>query len=478
VAAVRRIAFACIILSLLTAAALADKIVLKDGRVLEGEIISATADSVTIKLKLGEATFSRDQIKSIEYGPVEKPEQPEEEHKPKPSPPPRDEKQTLILIRRYLREKDESARKKLAEALQPAFEANPEMVEKAAAGFRKYSKRRTGHSQGDLEVNGVKTKYALYVPKKYTTKKAWPLLVALHGGSGNGPSYVRLWHFPVKGKLPKEQVIKYQQAEVRGYIVVAPSARKEWRWGPGKEAQQHIFAVINRVRDLYNVDPNRIYIHGLSMGGHGTWLFGLHFADRFAAIEPRAAGCNLRFLVNAKNLPVYITHGAKDEAVPVKYSRDAAAALKKFDYDHHYSEIAEGGHQFFIDENKKVLDFFDKRKRVPCPRDVVWLADSPRHGRAYWLEINKFKAGGLAKVEGSYAPKTNTIEIKTENVAKLTIYLNRKMVDFAKPVIVKVNGEEKHNAVVKLSAGTFLEILRTTRDEARLFSAKLMIDVK
>jgi hypothetical protein len=47
------------------------------------------------------------------------------------------------------------------------------------------------------------------------------------------------------------------------------------------------------------------------------------------------------------------------------------------------------------------------------------------------------------------------------------------MVDFAKPVVVKVNGEERHKAPVKPSAAVFLEVLRATRDEARLFSARL-----
>jgi len=262
---------------------------------------------------------------------------------------------------------------------------------------------------------------------------------------------------------------------VHGYIVAAPSAHEKWKWGPGRKADEHIFALVERVREQYNVDPNRIYIHGLSMGGYGTWRLGMLYADRFAAIESRAAGFDLRLLVNAKNLPVYITHGDQDEKVPVKHSRDAAARLKELDYDYHYSEIAGAKHTYLVDENGKTLKFFNKRKRVPCPREVVWLADLPEHGRAYWLEIGKFKSPGTAKIEGSYDPKTNIIEVKTENVEKLAVYLNRKMVDFTKPVVVKVNGEEKHNAIVKPSASTFLETLRTTRDEARLFSVRLGI---
>ena len=423
-------------------------------------------------------TFPRDRIESVEYGPVAEPGQPEEKTKPGPYPIPGTEKEALILIRRYLREKGEPARQRLAEALTPLLESDPQLVERAAAGFRTYRVRKTGHSQGSLEVNGVKTSYALYIPKKYDPDKACPLILSLHGRNGNGPAYIRLWHVPVKGRLDPEQRNKYQQAEVRGYIVVSPSANPDWNWGPAEEADDHIFALIDRIKDTYHIDPDRIYVHGLSMGGYGAWRFGLHFADRFASIEPRAAGCDLRFLVNAKNLPVYITHGAKDESVPVKHSRDAAARLKDLDYDYHYSEIPEGTHQFFIDENPRVLAFFDKRKRVPCPREVAWLADSPRHGRAYWLEITEFKTDGLAKVEGNYDPKTNTIEIKTENAAGLTVYLNRKMVDYAKPVVVKVNGEEKHNAVVKPSGAIFLDTLRNTRDEGRLFSGKITIEIK
>jgi predicted esterase len=459
-------------------AALADEITLKDGRVLEGKIIREDELSVTLKLKLGEMTFNRDQIESIEYGPVEEPEQPEDEPESKPRPAIKNEREILSLIRRYVEEDNEESRAHLAEALQPALEADPEIVERAAGNFRKFTTLRTGHTEGSLEVNGVKTEYALFIPSKYDRKKAWPLIVSLHGASGNGPAYIRLWHVPVKGRLDKEQKIKYQQAEVRGYIVVSPTAKADWKWGPAKEADDHILSLIEHVRDTYHVDPDRIYVHGLSMGGFGAWRFGLHFADRFAAIEPRAGSYDFRFLDNAKNLSVYITHGAKDESVSVKHSRDAASKLKELGYDHHYSEIPEGGHQFFIDENPRVLDFFDKRRRNPYPREVVWLADLPAHGRAYWLEIAQFKSPGLARIEGGYDSEANLIEIRTDNVSKLTVYLSRRMVDFTKPVVVKVNGEEKHNALVKPSAATLLEILRTTRDETRLFSAKLEFELK
>ncbi len=464
---------AFLLVLLLAAVALADRIILKDGRVLEGEITQADEKSVTIKLRLGEATFRRDQIASIEYGRIKKPDPAQEKTGPKPYPQPKDEKQVLVLINKYLREKDEAARRRLAEALQPVLETTPELVERAAAGFREYRPRKRGHSSGKLEVNGVKTDYALYVPEVYDPKKSWPLLVALHGRSGRGRDYVKFWHYPVGSGVKPGNIDKFQQAEKHGYIVVAPTATEKWKWGPGKEAAEQVFALIERVRDQYHVDPTRIYLHGLSMGGYGAWHLGLRYADRFAAIEPRAAGYDLRFLVNAKNLPVRITHGAKDEKVPVKHSRDAAAKLKELKYDHEYGEVPEGKHTFLVDENSKVLDFFDKRKRVPCPRDVVWLADSTAYGRAYWLEITKFRTPGSARVEGSHDPKTNVIELKTENVAELTVFLNRGMVDFTKPVIVKVNGEEKHKAIIKPSAAVFLEILRTTRDEARLFSAKL-----
>jgi len=115
----KRLAF--VLAFLITTIALADKLVLKDGRTFEGEITQATATSVTIKLKLGEATFKRDQIASIEYTQIEKPSSAEEKTEPKPYPQPKDEKQVLVLINKYLRENDEAKRKRLADALQPVL---------------------------------------------------------------------------------------------------------------------------------------------------------------------------------------------------------------------------------------------------------------------------------------------------------------------------------------------------------------------
>jgi len=467
-----------LLVAILAGAALGDKLTLKDGRIVEGEIVRETESSITVRMKLGEATFDKDNIKSIEYGPVDHAEKTEEDSEAKPNPRLKSEREAISLIRRYVEEENAETRAKLAESLQKTFETDPEMVERAAGQFRKHSTRRTGHIKGMLEVNGEKTDYALYVPEKYELKKPLPLIVALHGRSGNGPAYVRLWHVPVKGKLPHDQVVKYQQAEVRGYIVVAPTANREWGWGPSKEADEHILRLIEHVRDRYNVDADRIYIHGLSMGGYGAWRFGLHYADRFAAAEPRAGGYDLRFIENAKNLPIYISHGAKDESVPVKVSRDAAAKLKELDYDYHYSEITEGGHQFFIDENQKVLDFFDKKKRDAYPKEIVWIADKQQHGRAYWLKIDEFKSPGFARLEASYDKVSNTVNVKAENVGKLAVFVSGKMVNFAEPVVVRINGVEKHNALVVPSAATLLDELRESGDESRLFMAKLQFEIE
>ena len=84
-----------------------------------------------------------------------------------------------------------------------------------------------------------------------------------------------------------------------------------------------MLASIRHVKRYYHVDPDRIYLTGMSNGGIGAWLIGMHHAPLFAGIAPMASGLDdllMPFLVNLKNTAIYIIHGAKDQVRPVGYS--------------------------------------------------------------------------------------------------------------------------------------------------------------
>jgi predicted esterase len=207
-----------------------------------------------------------------------------------------------------------------------------------------------------LNSKDVKSVYTLFVPKRYDPMHPWPLVFALHGGGrdgkdgkdviGTGRGAMNFWS---------------DGARRFGYIVVCPDAiRAPWR-DPMNDAL--VQSVLDEVCLLYNVDLNRIYLTGHSMGGFGTWHFGPKYAHRWAVIAPMAGGGHHGLnRLRKTQTPVYIYHGANDNVVPCHDSRAAAESLRKAGDDFIYTEIPDSGHGFPRDVNAEAWRFFHHRR--------------------------------------------------------------------------------------------------------------------
>lgn len=162
----------------------------------------------------------------------------------------------------------------------------------------------------------VEFKYLLSLPQGYETgDERWPLLVFLHG-SGERGSDLDL----VKKHGPPKLIAEGKQFP---FIVLSPQAARRG-WEP-----YSLNALIEDVMRKYRVDKDRVYLTGLSMGGYGTWLLAATFPDKFAAIAPICGGGDPADAGRLKDLPVWVFHGAKDDAVPIQRSEEMVDALKE-----------------------------------------------------------------------------------------------------------------------------------------------------
>jgi phospholipase/carboxylesterase len=151
----------------------------------------------------------------------------------------------------------------------------------------------------------------LYVPEYYLDTRPWPLIVALHGGSGTGRGFVWSW---------------LREAKSRGYLNAAPSSAGS-TWDPADEAA--VAGLVDEVAARYHVDRRRVLLTGMSDGATFTFIFGLAHPDRFTALAPlcgvlHPAVLTQGYLENGRNLPVYLVHGAKDWIFPIETARMAA----------------------------------------------------------------------------------------------------------------------------------------------------------
>ncbi|HAK95851.1 MAG TPA: phospholipase [Planctomycetes bacterium] len=176
--------------------------------------------------------------------------------------------------------------------------------------------------------------YLLFLPEGYDADagKKWPLILFLHGAGERGSDLAK-----VKVHGPPKIVEKKKDFP---FIVVSPQCpANEW-WDPFK-----LTALLDGVMATYRVDPARVYLTGLSMGGFGTWELASRMPQRFAAIAPICGGGNPTIAAfRLRGLPVWVFHGDADPIVNVKLSDDMVEALKKAGNEVKYTRYEGVGH--------------------------------------------------------------------------------------------------------------------------------------
>jgi hypothetical protein len=216
-----------------------------------------------------------------------------------------------------------------------------------------------------------------YLPLNYDPNKKWPLVVNLHGYNGANPVYVKWWsvdqrHASVVDKYP--------------VIYIEPHGRGNTSYnGIG---DQDVLRCIEIAKKLFNVDEDRVYLKGESMGGGGTWNVGTRHPELFAAIAPVYGGWDYHVGLTEEQLskltprdrffnerssnfvhadallttPVFVTHGDVDKSVDVANSRYGVKLLQRWGYDIRYHEYPGFGHEG-IEYYDELIPWFLEHKR-------------------------------------------------------------------------------------------------------------------
>lgn len=166
-------------------------------------------------------------------------------------------------------------------------------------------------------VHVLSLKYLLYLPKEYGKEadKKWPLMVFLHGSGERGSDLEK-----VKTHGPPKLIAAGKEFP---FLVVSPQAPERGGWDV-----ETLNGMLDEVMAKYNVDPDRVYLTGLSMGGGGTWAWATANPERFAAIAPICGFGSPFSARRLKNVPAWVFHGEKDPTVPVKESHLMVDAMQ------------------------------------------------------------------------------------------------------------------------------------------------------
>ncbi len=201
-------------------------------------------------------------------------------------------------------------------------------------------------------VKKARLDYWLYLPEDYGTEsKTWPLIMFLHGSGERGSDLNKvLVHGPAR--LASE-------GKDFPFIIISPQCPDGDWWG---KKVDELVALCDHVADAYAVDENRLYITGLSMGGYGTWQVIGRYPNKFAAAAPICGGGNTALAKHyMKDIPIWVFHGAKDDAVPIQKSEEMVEALKQAGNKNvKFTVYPEAGHDSWTEtyNNPKLYEWF------------------------------------------------------------------------------------------------------------------------
>ena len=195
--------------------------------------------------------------------------------------------------------------------------------------------------------------YVEYLPEEYSEKDTlWPLIIFLHGlgeaGDGNNDLFKVIFHGP--GKL-----ISYG-AQFPA-IVLSPQSPTWWDIEKINEFVE--WCLVN-----YKIDPSRLYMTGLSMGGGAAWLYGVSYPEKTAAIIPICGAAEPIDTHKLVETAVWTFHNADDPVVDVSLTYNWIAGIREAGGGPKYTIYISGGHDAWTItyENPEVWEWLFKQK--------------------------------------------------------------------------------------------------------------------
>lgn len=158
----------------------------------------------------------------------------------------------------------------------------------------------------------------VWLPPQFRTSNGpWPLVVFLHGSGERGNDVDNFRQHVSSG--PFRAITDGRSFAA---ILAAPQCRERASWQPAAVA-----AYVRKVALQYDVDLNRVYLVGYSMGGYGTWQTVAQFPELFAAAVPISGGGDVNNAAALANVPIWAFHGDGDKVVPIDQSRQMIEAV-------------------------------------------------------------------------------------------------------------------------------------------------------
>jgi poly(3-hydroxybutyrate) depolymerase len=334
--------------------------------------------------------------------------------------------------------------------------------------------------------------YGVYVPDDYRGDEPFPLIVYLAGNSGPAMEGVQL---------------ASAAFERTGYLVVYPNSWGGW-WRTA--TQTMVDSLLGEVMRKHNVDPERVYISGLSNGGTGTLDYVSLWPQRFsAAVVAMGAGLfgftelggNRPFVSNVTHTPMLFLHGEKDPVIEVSATTKTVDSLR--------AQHADVAMQLFPDREHEIVpgsgddgmtvDFFAHHVKRVIPKKLDFTAATTVHARHYWVELlEKDEAPGSEALEADSSISDavrarlgslvraelrasiddhNTIRLDAQHVRRLRLLLRPDLFVHEGAVKVVLNGKTVFEGPLPTDCAMYAHTLAELGDPYLAYSTEMTFEV-
>ncbi len=406
---------------------------------------------------------------------------------------------------------DPAARDRILPAALDAIGHEPNDVRRLIAADDAYDPIGPGPRERTVQVADAAKKYdvsfTVVAPPEYRPDRPWPVLLAAHGQHGDGRGFTRT-------------ASRLLGADSGKYIIVAPTMPGPREYSGKSYQEQAYLQPLAWVRRHMNVDDNRVYLTGYSLGGHTTWHLATLFPRRFAAgiamagvpwFQGAPHTANM-YLGNLSGLAFWSIWGELDHPAPpaigqVQFNRAAAARLGDLhNANFRATELPGVGHDGCYPNPREFAAFLAGAKRQPMPAKFTHVFHLMHHARGYYLEAVALTAQPMQmdqhiRVSFDHKPtreesdrkmedyfqrflfgfsadldrQANSLTITLNRIRKVRLYVMDGMFDLARPVSLRV-GARTWKGLVPASAECMLKHYADDRDASALIVNEVDID--
>lgn len=308
----------------------------------------------------------------------------------------------------------------------------------------------------------------LTLPPKYDPARPTPVLVGLNGLADG-------WE---------------REASIRGYITLYPWKVEAWQ---DPRTTDIILDQLWTLSRRVNIDFDRLYCTGYSVGGHATWIAGATRTDAWAALLPVSGSpgrilvaMSEAYLANMHDLPCRTTVGVQDTDIAAMAKKGQGIA-RRFGIPSELDVLDDRGHESFDDRAEMLLAWSCELKRARYPAKIDYRGGADLGSRHYWVEVTRedldtkeLQVEAVRRTIVRHIPVTpfhvqatvkgQEVSVFAKHVQDLRVSLSDAMLDLDKEITIKINGKIAWKGLPDKTVRTLLDSSERRQDRLRTFS--------